>query len=212
MPLKNVAVLVSGSGTNLQAIIDAIDRKEIPARICVVISSKRDVFALTRAEKAEIPSVAIPRKEYADFDLYFKDILDCLVSHNTDYIVLAGYLSILSPEIIDKYRNKIINIHPALIPSFCGKGFYGSRVHQAVLDYGVKVTGATVHFVNEVPDDGPIILQECVPVLDGDDVETLSKRVLEKEHKLLVQALMLLVTDRLEIRGRRVIIREEAIR
>jgi len=212
VPLKNVAVLVSGSGTNLQAIIDAIDRKEIPARICVVISSKRDVFALTRAEKAEIPSVAIPRKEYADFDLYFKDILDCLVSHNTDYIVLAGYLSILSPEIIDKYRNKIINIHPALIPSFCGKGFYGSRVHQAVLDYGVKVTGATVHFVNEVPDDGPIILQECVPVLDGDDVETLSKRVLEKEHKLLVQALMLLVTDRLEIRGRRVIIREEAIR
>ncbi|HOV68976.1 MAG TPA: phosphoribosylglycinamide formyltransferase [Clostridia bacterium] len=210
--MKNVAVLVSGSGTNLQAIIDAIDRKEIPARICVVISSKRDVFALTRAEKAEIPSVAIPRKEYADFDLYFKDILDCLVSHNTDYIVLAGYLSILSPEIIDKYRNKIINIHPALIPSFCGKGFYGSRVHQAVLDYGVKVTGATVHFVNEVPDDGPIILQECVPVLDGDDVETLSKRVLEKEHKLLVQALMLLVTDRLEIRGRRVIIREEAIR
>lgn len=203
MPVKRIAVMVSGGGSNLQAIIDGIDNGYITdCKIGIVISNKTGAFALKRAEKAGIPSYVVRPSEFIDKDQYNRYILRLLKENKIDFIVLAGYLSILGAEIIDYYRYKIINIHPSLIPSFCGMGFYGSRVHKAVLDYGVKITGATVHFVDEQADTGPIILQQAVEVLDGDNVDTLSSRVLEVEHKLLPLAVKLLVEGRLKIEGR----------
>ncbi|MGI6112736.1 MAG: phosphoribosylglycinamide formyltransferase [Mahellales bacterium] len=203
MPVKKIAVMVSGGGSNLQAIIDGIENGYITnCEIGIVISNKTGVFALKRAEKAGIPSHVVRPSKFIDKDQYNRYILRLLKENKIDFIVLAGYLSILGPEIIEHYRYKIINIHPSLIPSFCGMGFYGSRVHKAVLDYGVKITGATVHFVDEQADTGPIILQQAVEVMDGDNVDTLSNRVLEVEHKLLPLAVKLLVEGRLKIEGR----------
>ena len=211
MQQKRIAVMVSGGGSNLQAIIDAIDSGYIKGcRIAIVISNKAGVFALERARGAGIPGCVITPAEFKDKHEYNRHLLKVLKENDIDYIVLAGYLSILAPEIVDAYRYKIINIHPSLIPSFCGMGFYGSRVHKAVLDYGVKLTGATVHFVDEQADTGPIILQQAVEVQEGDTVDTLSKRVLEVEHKLLPLAVKLRVEGRLKIDGRWVsIIKEE---
>lgn len=176
-----VAVLVSGGGTNLQALIDKVaDGQLDDVEIVRVISSREDAFALTRAEKAGI-TTAVAREQ--------QEVLKELKASGAEIVVLAGYMRVLSPEIIAEYRDRIINIHPSLIPKYCGKGFYGMRVHKAVIEAGEKESGATVHYVDEGVDTGSIILQEKVPVLDGDTPETLAARVLETEHEILARGL-----------------------
>ena len=185
-----VAVLVSGGGTNLQALIDA---HAAGARefydIALVISNNPDAYALERAKKAGIDTALVTRKECGSAEAAEQKMLDLLGGYGIDLIVLAGFMSILSEEFISKYERRIINVHPSLIPSFCGKGFYGLRVHEAALERGVKVTGATVHFVNEIPDGGEIIAQKAVEILPGDTPEVLQKRVMrEAEWKILSSA------------------------
>ena len=185
----NIAVLVSGGGTNLQALIDAQGKVLQHGKIKLVISSKPDVYALQRAEQAGIEHCVIAKRDYETQEEFSNAILQQLQSYQIDMIVLAGYLSILDETIIRAYPNRIINIHPSLIPSFCGKGYYGLKVHEAALTYGVKVTGATVHIVNEIPDGGKILLQKAVDILPSDTPETLQQRVMEEaEWKLLPQA------------------------
>ncbi len=188
----NITVLVSGGGTNLQSVIDHIGNGCLDkARIVQVISSNRGAYALERAAKAGIPGICVDREQFPDEKERNGLILQKLREADTDLIVLAGYMSILNSELIDAYRNRIINIHPALIPKYCGKGFYGKRVHRAVLEGGEKESGATVHFVDEGVDTGKIILQEKVPVEPGDTVDTLAARVLTVEHRILPQAIKL---------------------
>lgn len=202
--MKNIAVLVSGGGTNLQALIDAEKRGDIKnGRITRVISSKADAYALERAKKADIPTAVLPRKEYSDNASYSKAMLEELKKASADLVVLAGFMIILDECLTREYAHKIINIHPALIPSFCGEGFYGLKVHQAALDYGVKITGATVHFVNEKADAGEIILQKAVEVQNGDTPEILQKRVMEQaEWKILPQAVSLFCEDRITVKDK----------
>ena len=179
-----IAVLVSGGGTNLQALIDAEQNGIIKSgEIVLVISSNPDAYALKRAENAGIKTLVIPRKDKTDVE---QQIISALENDKIDLIVLAGFMCILSEDFTSRFPERIINVHPSLIPSFCGSGYYGLRVHKAALDYGVKVTGATVHFVNEIPDGGKIILQRAVEVKDGDTPEILQKRVMEEaEWKIL---------------------------
>lgn len=200
--MKNIVVLVSGGGTNLQALIDAQARGEINGgRISCVISSKDGVFALERAKKADIPTVVIPRKEYADSKTYSEAILAQLQRQQADLVVLAGFMTILDECVTKAYPYRIINVHPALIPSFCGEGFYGLKVHEAALEYGVKVSGATIHFVNEKADAGAIILQGVVSVENGDTPEILQKRIMENvEWKLLPKAVSLFCEGRIKIK------------
>ncbi len=183
----NIAVLVSGGGTNLGALIKAQQAGELGGgNIVCVISSKAGVYALERAKNAGIPGEVLPAEDKE------QALLDLLAHYKADLVVLAGFMTILGSRVIAAYPNRIINIHPALIPSFCGKGFYGLRVHKAALEYGVKVSGATVHFVNEIPDGGAIILQQAVPVLEGDTPEALQQRIMEQaEWKLLPKAVRL---------------------
>lgn len=185
-----IAVLVSGGGTNLQALIDAQQSGIINSgRIALVVSNNSSAYALTRAKNAGISTAVVLKKECADQAEFENRILKLLEENKIDMIVLAGFMSILSADFVSHYPERIINVHPSLIPSFCGEGFYGLRVHRAALDYGVKVTGATVHFVNEIPDGGKIILQKAVDVEDGDTPEILQKRVMEQaEWKILPQA------------------------
>lgn len=201
--MMNIAVLVSGGGTNLQALIDAQDRGEIKnGKITVVIASNPNAYALERAKKAGIPSMVVSRKEYDSKESYDKALLSALDDKNIDLIVLAGFLSILGEELVSKYRNKIINIHPSLIPLFCGDGFYGKKVHTAVLNSGVKVTGATAHFVNEITDGGAIILQKAVPVEQGDNEDILQYRVMRQaEWEILPKAVSLFCEGRIKING-----------
>lgn len=196
--------MVSGGGTDLQSVIDGVEDGRIPAEIVVVIASKPGIYALERARKAGIPGIVICKKEYADEEAFFEANLAALRQYGAEGVVLAGYLSILGKRMIEAFPNKIINIHPSLIPSFCGKGYYGLKVHKAALEYGVKVSGATVHFVDEGADTGPIIAQRAVPVLPGDTPEMLQQRVLEVEHEILPEAVALFCQDRLEVQGRRV--------
>ena len=207
---KKIIVLVSGGGTNLQALIDAQNRGELGGgRITCVISSKPDAYALVRAKNAGIPTRVIPRKQFLTVEQYTDAMMEAFYEEYADLIVQAGFMTILDAKICRAYPNKIINVHPALIPSFCGKGYYGLHVHEAVLEKGVKLTGATVHFVNEVCDGGPIILQKAVPVEQGDTPETLQKRVMEQaEWKILPEAVRLFCEGRLKVRGNQVIIRE----
>ena len=185
----NIAVLVSGGGTNLQALIDAQGKVLQHGKIKLVISSKPDVYALQRAKQAGIDHCVIAKRDYTTQEEFSNALLQQLQPYQIDMIVLAGYLSILDETIIRAYPNRIINIHPSLIPSFCGKGYYGLKVHEAALHYGVKVTGATVHIVNEIPDGGKILLQKAVDILPTDTPETLQQRVMEEaEWKLLPQA------------------------
>ena len=186
-----VGVLVSGGGTNLQAIIDSVKNKTITnASLEVVISNKKDAYALTRAKENNIAAECVCVKDYETREEFNKALIEKIDSYNLDLIVLAGFLVVLPPELIAKYRNKIINVHPSLIPSFCGNGFYGLHVHEKALERGVKVTGATVHFVDEGTDTGPIIYQKAVEVLPDDTPETLQKRVMEQaEWKILPQAI-----------------------
>lgn len=200
--MKNIVVLVSGGGTNLQALIDAEKRGEIKGgKITCVISSKADAYALERAEKNDIPSVIIARKDYPDSVSYSQALLSELQKQNADLIVLAGFMTILDECVTRQYPYKIINIHPALIPSFCGEGYYGLKVHKAVLDSGVKISGATVHFVNEKADAGAIILQKSEPVEFNDTPESLQRRIMQKvEWKLLPKAVSLFCEDRIKIK------------
>lgn len=187
----NTAVLVSGGGTNLQAIIDAAQRGELPhVELSLVLSSKEGVFALERAAGAGIPGFAISKKALGSQEAFEAALLEKLEAYHIEIIVLAGFLSILSRDFVKKYENRIINVHPSLIPAFCGNGFYGLRVHEAALARGVKLTGATVHLVNEETDGGPILAQKAVRVLPGDTAEKLQKRVMRQaEWKLLPAAL-----------------------
>ena len=182
----NIAVLVSGGGTNLQALIDAQGKVLQHGKIKLVISSKPDVYALQRAKQASIDHCVIAKRDYVTQEEFSNALLQQLQSYQIDMIVLAGYLSILDETIIRAYPNRIINIHPSLIPSFCGKGYYGLKVHEAALTYGVKVTGATVHIVNEVPDGGKILLQKAVDILPSDTPETLQQRVMEEAEWILL--------------------------
>ncbi len=182
-----IAVLVSGGGTNLQALIDAEKNGVIHSgKISLVLSNKKDAYALTRAENAGIKTAVVIRKECADAKEFEDKIIKTLKDNDIQMIVLAGFMSILSENFTNTFRNRIINIHPSLIPSFCGKGFYGLKVHEAALSYGVKVTGATVHYVNEVPDGGQIILQKAVDIEPGDTPETLQKRVMEQAEWIIL--------------------------
>lgn len=194
MRFLNIVVLVSGGGTNLQAILDAISNKSITnCNISAVISSNKDAYALTRAKNFNLETIVIDRKSYNEPKLYNEELLKVLTKINPELIVLAGFMTILDDDIINKFQNKIINVHPSLIPSFCGKGYYGLFVHKAVLEYGVKITGATVHYVNNVVDGGKIILQKAVEVLENDTPQTLQKRVMETaEWEILPKAINLL--------------------
>ncbi len=186
-----IAVMVSGGGTNLQAILDA-QRSGIlsSGEVALVVSNKPGAYALERAKNADVETAVIERRTFASQVAYEDAIIDLFTQKGIDLIVMAGFMSIVSPHFTDTYPKRIINVHPSLIPSFCGEGFYGLRVHKAALDYGVKVTGATVHFVNEIPDGGEIIAQKAVEVLPGDTPEVLQKRVMEQaEWILLPQAL-----------------------
>lgn len=195
--MKRIAVLVSGGGTNLQAILESERRGENPnGQVALVVASKPGVYALTRAEQFGVPTAVVARRDYADSEAFDAALLDVLAWHNIDLVVLAGFLSVLGPSVIAAYPNRILNVHPSLIPSFCGPGFYGLRVHEAALARGVKVTGATVHFVNEECDGGPILLQKAVDIQPGDTPETLQKRVMvEAEWKLLPKAIAMVCND-----------------
>ena len=208
--MKNIVVLVSGGGTNLQALIDAQNRGEIVnGRISCVISSKEGAYALERAAKNGIPSRVIPRSGYESREAYSKAILDALREERADLVILAGFMIILDESVPAAFPNQILNVHPALIPSFCGPGYYGLKVHEAALEAGVKVTGATVHFVSAVCDGGPIILQEPVPVENNDTPETLQRRVMEQaEWKLLPQAASLFCQGKITVRDGRAYVEE----
>lgn len=197
--MLNIGVLISGGGTNLQAIIDETKAGRINGTVKLVISNKEDAYGLERARLSGIKAV---------YETDENKIIEILKENNIDLIVLAGYLKIITPKFVDEFRNKIINIHPSLIPSFCGKGYYGEKVHQGVIDYGVKVTGATVHFVDEGADTGAIIMQETVNVEQDDDAKSLAKRVLEVEHRILKESIRLFCENKLSIQGRRVFINE----
>lgn len=185
-----IAVLVSGGGTNLQALIDAEKAGIIKSgKIELVISNNADAYALTRAKNAGIDTAVVSKKELGSQQAFEETLIEVLLSKGIELIILAGFMCILSESFTSKYPQRIINVHPSLIPSFCGKGFYGLHVHEAALEYGVKVTGATVHFVNEIPDGGEIILQKAVEIKEGDTPEILQKRVMEEaEWKILPQA------------------------
>ena len=200
-----IAVLVSGGGTNLQTLIDAAEKGDINGEIAAVISDNENAYALERARKHGIKAIYINRKQLAE------RLMAELQKLDIELVVLAGFLSILDRELVKAYEGRIINIHPSLIPSFCGKGFYGERVHKAALEYGVKVSGATVHFVDEGTDSGPIIFQEAVPVYFEDTSETLAARVLQVEHRLLPAAVGLFCEGRLRIEGRKVKILKEEV-
>lgn len=185
--MRNIAVMVSGGGTNLQALIDAEKAGKIPhGKITLVIASNDSAYALERAKNNGIEAVVVKRKSYENQDAFDDAIVETLHAHHIDMVVLAGYLSILGETVIQAYRDRIINIHPSLIPSFCGKGFYGLKVHEAALARGVKVTGATVHLVNEIPDGGRILKQKAVYIEDGDTAETLQRRVMEQAEWILL--------------------------
>lgn len=205
-----IAVLVSGGGTNLQALIDAQQRGELGGEITAVISSKEGAYALERARKAGIPGYVLPRKSFDSNRAMTLALVEKLRALDIDLVVLAGCMVIFTEELVQAYPNAIMNVHPALIPSFCGQGFYGLHVHEAALAYGVKLSGATVHFVSAECDGGPIIAQKAVLVLPGDTPETLQKRIMEQaEWKLLPEAVRLFCEGRLRVEGRTVIIEQE---
>ena len=201
--MLNIAVFVSGGGTNLQALIDAQDRGEIKnGKITFVLASNENAYALERAKKAGIDTAVVSRKQYESKADYDKAVLKTLDGRDIDLIVLAGFLSILGEDLVSKYNNRIINIHPSFIPLFCGDGFYGKKVHKAVLDSGMKVTGATVHFVNEITDGGAIILQKAVPIEQGDNEDILQYRVMRQaEWEILPKAVSLFCEGRIKING-----------
>lgn len=208
MPQVKIGVLISGSGTNLQSLIDNIETGNIKGKITVVISNRKDAYGLNRARQKNIDALYIRQKDYESFENFNDAIIDELKKHNVELVVLSGYLKILTSKFIEEYRNRIINIHPSLIPAFCGKGYYGIKVHEEVIKYGVKLSGATVHFVDEDADTGPIIIQEAVEVGYEDTAETLQQKVLKIEHKILPLAVKYYCEGKIQISGRKVKIKE----
>lgn len=204
--MLKVAVLVSGGGTNLQAVLDAVEAGRITnAKVCGVISNNRNAYALTRAENHGIPAQCISPKDYGTREEFNENFLQAVDALNPDLIVLAGFLVVIPAKMIERYRNRIINIHPSLIPSFCGTGYYGLKVHEAALARGVKVTGATVHFVDEGTDTGPVILQKAVEVEEDDTPEKLQRRVMEQaEWKILPQAIDLIANGKIAVEDNKV--------
>jgi len=207
--MLNIAVFISGGGTNLQAIINAVKEIKINGKIKLVFSNRKNAYGLIRAQNESIDTFYLNRKKFFCNEEYDERILEELERKNIDLIVLAGYLNILSSKFVSKYSNRIINIHPSLIPSFCGDGFYGENVHKAVIKSGVKFTGATTHFVDEKVDTGAIILQDVVPVLINDDFETVAKRVLEIEHEILVKTVKAFCDNKIVFKDNRAFIVEE---
>ena len=209
--IKKIAVLVSGGGTNLQALIDAGERGELGCgKITLVIASKPDVYALERAKNHNIASLVLARKEYESIAAYSKALTDALLAAEVDLVVLAGFLTIIDEQVYNAFPNRILNVHPALIPSFCGKGYYGLHVHEAALEKGVKVSGATVHIVTPECDAGPIVLQKAVEVKEGDTPEALQKRIMEEaEWKILPAAVKLFCEDRITVKENRVYLKGE---
>lgn len=197
--MLKIGVLASGEGTNLQSIIDSTKFGKINANVVVVISNRKDAYALERARYNNIDDI---------YEIDEEKIISILKIYEVDLVVLAGYLKIISRKFVLEFKNKIINIHPSLIPSFSGNGYYGEKVHQAVIDYGVKITGATVHFVDEKADNGPIIMQEAIIVNKDETVKSLANRVLEAEHRILIESIRLFCENKLNIRDRRVFINE----
>lgn len=209
--MKRIAVLVSGGGTNLQALIDAQGRGELGGEIAAVVSTKAGVYALERAAKADIPCYVLPRTEFESNQAMTIALVELLKDLDIDLVVLAGCMIIFTQELVDAYPNAVMNVHPALIPSFCGQGYYGLHVHEAALAYGVKLSGATVHFVSAQCDAGPIIAQKAVTVRADDTPQTLQKRIMEEaEWKLLPEAVRLFCEDRLSVEGRTVIVKEQS--
>lgn len=207
--MLNIAVFISGGGTNLQAIINAVKENKINGKIKLVFSNRKNAYGLIRAQNESIDTFYLNRKKFFSSEKYDERILEELERKNIDLIVLAGYLNILSLKLVSKYSNRIINIHPSLIPSFCGDRFYGENVHKAVIKSGVKFTGATTHFVDEKVDTGAIILQDVVPVLINDDFETVAKRVLEIEHEILVKTVKAFCDNKIVFKDNRAFIVEE---
>ncbi len=199
--MKKIAVFASGSGSDFQSIIDANEREHF-CEIALLVASKEGIFAIERAKKHGIEYIVRNKKDYSSAEAMFEDIIVQIQSRGIDFIVLAGYLSMIPRNFVCAFPDRIINIHPSLIPSFCGKGFYGINVHRAALEYGVKISGLTVHFVDENYDSGAIILQRAVEVKEGDSPESLQKRILEEEHKALPEAVKLLTTGKLVKHGR----------
>lgn len=197
--MVKIGVLISGGGTNLQAVIDGCENKSINGEVKVVISNKEEAYGLERARNHNIKAICEKDEN---------KIIEILKENEVELVILAGYLKIVSPKLVNEYRNKIINIHPSLIPAFCGKGYYGEKVHQGVIDYGAKVTGATVHFVDEGADTGPIIMQKTVEVKQDDDIKKLAKRVLEVEHEILTKSISMFCENKLTVNGRRVYIND----
>lgn len=208
--MLRVLSMVSGGGTNLQAIIDSVKNGTITnTELVGVISNNKNAYALTRAEENGIDAKCISPKDYESREVFNQELLKAVDAYEPDLIVLAGYLVVIPPEMIKKYKNRIINIHPSLIPSFCGTGYYGLKVHEAALERGVKVVGATVHFVDEGTDTGPIILQKAVEVQNGDTPEVLQRRVMEQaEWKILPRAIDLIANGKVEVEGHRTIVTE----
>ncbi|HJC43914.1 MAG TPA: phosphoribosylglycinamide formyltransferase [Candidatus Mediterraneibacter gallistercoris] len=211
-PLR-VVVMVSGGGTNLQAIIDSVKDGTITnAQIVGVINNNKNAYALKRAEENDIPSMCVSPKDFETRDIFNEKLLEAVDSYEPDLIVLAGFLVVIPPEMIKKYENRMINIHPSLIPSFCGKGYYGLKVHEAALARGVKVVGATVHFVDEGTDTGPIILQKAVEVQQGDTPEVLQRRVMEQaEWKILPKAIDLIANGKVRVEDKKTVILSEEV-
>ena len=209
--IKKIAVLVSGGGTNLQALIDAEARGELGCgKITLVIASKPDVYALERAKNHGIASLVLARREYESIAAYSKALTDALLAAEIDLVVLAGFLTIIDEQVYNAFPNRILNVHPALIPSFCGKGYYGLHVHEAALEKGVKVSGATVHIVTPECDAGPIVLQKAVEVRDDDTPEALQKRIMEEaEWKILPAAVKLFCEDRITVKDNKAYIKGE---
>lgn len=197
--MVKIGVLISGGGTNLQAVIDGCENKSINGEVKVVISNKEEAYGLERARNHNIKAICEKDEN---------KIIEILKENEVELVILAGYLKIVSPKLVNEYRNKIINIHPSLIPAFCGKGYYGEKVHQGVIDYGSKVTGATVHFVDEGADTGPIIMQKTVEVKQDDDAKKLAERVLEVEHEILTKSISMFCENKLTVNGRRVYIND----
>lgn len=202
--MYKIAVLISGGGTNLQSIIDKVKAGYLDCKIEIVISDNEKAYGIERAKENDIYAVALSKKQYGD--KLSDEILKISQERNVDLIVTAGFLSIIKGDLLKKFKNRIINIHPSLIPSFCGKGMYGLNVHEAAIEYGVKISGCTVHFVDEGTDTGPIIIQKSVPVFAEDTAELLQKRVLEKEHEALPEAIKLIETGKVKVHERKVII------
>lgn len=199
--LKNIAVLVSGGGTNLQALIEGTEKNLINGKVSVVISNRKNAYGLERAKLHNIESIYI-RGDNISVEEFDEKLIKELKSRNIDLVVLAGFLKILGRDFIKTFENKIINIHPSLIPSFCGDGFFGIKVHEKALEYGVKISGATTHFVSEIPDEGPIIMQKSLEVFDEDTPESLQRRVLNIEHEILVESIREFCNDNLKVIGR----------